>query len=61
MGGYLRSELLNRVSRTEVWPLTRTSVLERLCGPFCDATLSTRGPDQMLDELDSRNLLGRAH
>ena len=41
MGDYLRSEFLNRVSRAEVSFLTRTSVLERMCGPLCDATLNT--------------------
>ena len=57
MGDYLRSEFLDRVSRAEVSFLTRTSVLERMCGPLCDATLNTRGADRMLEELDSRNLL----
>jgi LuxR family maltose regulon positive regulatory protein len=57
MGDYLRSEFLNRVSRAEVSFLTRTSVLERMSGPLCDATLNTRGADRMLEELDSRNLL----
>ncbi len=57
MGDYLRSEFLNRVSRAEVSFLTRTSVLERMCGPLCDATLNTRGADRMLEDLDRRNLL----
>jgi LuxR family maltose regulon positive regulatory protein len=57
MSDYLRSEFLNRVSRTEASFLTRTSVLERMCGPLCDATLNTRGAHRMLEELDSRNLL----
>jgi ATP/maltotriose-dependent transcriptional regulator MalT len=34
MGGYLRSELLDRVSGAEVSLLTRTSVLDRMCGPL---------------------------
>ena len=57
MGDYLRSEFLNRVSRAEVSFLTRTSVLERMCGPLCDATLNTPGADRMLEDLDRRNLL----
>jgi LuxR family maltose regulon positive regulatory protein len=57
VGDYLRSEFLNRLSRAEVSFLTRTAVLERMCGELCDATLNTRGSDRMLAELDSRNLL----
>ena len=57
MGDYLRSEFLDRVSRAEVSFLTRTSVLDRMCGSLCDATLNIRGSDQILERLDSRNLL----
>ena len=57
MGDYLRSELLDRVSRAEVSFLTRTSILDRMCGPLCDATLDTQGSSARLEELDSRNLL----
>ena len=57
MGDYLRSEILDRVSRAEVSFLTRTSILDRMCGPLCDATLNTRGSDRVLERLDSRNLL----
>jgi LuxR family maltose regulon positive regulatory protein len=39
MADYLRSELLSRLSADEVSFLTRTSVLERMCGPLCDAML----------------------
>jgi LuxR family maltose regulon positive regulatory protein len=57
MGDYLRSELLDRVSRAEVSFLTRTSILDRMCGPLCDAILGTDGSSGQLEELDSRNLL----
>jgi LuxR family maltose regulon positive regulatory protein len=57
MGDYLRSELLDRVSRAEVAFLTRSSILDRMCGPLCDATLGTQGSSAQLEELDSRNLL----
>jgi LuxR family maltose regulon positive regulatory protein len=57
MGDYLRSEFLDRVSRTDVTFLTRTSILGRMCGSLCDATLNTRGSDEILERLDSRNLL----
>jgi LuxR family maltose regulon positive regulatory protein len=57
MGDYLRSEFLDRVSRAEVSFLTRTSILDHMCGSLCDATLNLRGSDRMLERLDSRNLL----
>ncbi len=57
VGDYLRSEILDRVSRAEVSFLTRTSILDRLCGPLCDATLDTEGSGRVLDQLDRRNLL----
>ena len=43
MGDYLRSELLSHVSAAEVSFLTRTSVLDRMCGPLCDAILRREG------------------
>ena len=39
MGDYLHSELLDRASGPEVSFLTRTAVLDRMCGPLCDAIL----------------------
>ncbi len=57
MGDYLRSELLDRVSPAEASFLTRTSVLDRLCGPLCDAILARKGSQQVLEQLESRNLL----
>jgi LuxR family maltose regulon positive regulatory protein len=57
MGDYLRSEILDRVSRAEVAFLTRTSIVDRMCGPLCDAILNVRGSDQVLERLDNRNLL----
>ncbi len=57
MSDYLRAEFLDRVSRTEVSFLTRTSILDRLSGPLCDATLDTEGSGRLLEQLDRRNLL----
>ena len=57
MGDYLRSELLDRVSGAEASFLTRTSVLDRMCGPLCDAVLGGKGSGQVLEQLESRNLL----
>ncbi len=57
MGDYLRSELLDRVSGTEVSFLTRTSVLDRMCGPLCDTILGVTGSGRVLEQLEARNLL----
>ncbi len=57
IGDYLRSELLDRVSGTELSFLTRTSVLNRMCGQLCDAILGARGSGRVLEELEARNLL----
>jgi LuxR family maltose regulon positive regulatory protein len=57
MGDYLRSELLDRVSGAEASFLTRTSVLDRMCGPLCDAILGEKGSGRVLEQMESRNLL----
>jgi LuxR family transcriptional regulator, maltose regulon positive regulatory protein len=57
MGDYLRSELLDRVSPAEASFLTRTSVLERMCGSLCDTILGEKGSARVLDGLEARNLL----
>jgi LuxR family transcriptional regulator, maltose regulon positive regulatory protein len=57
IGDYLRSEILDRASRAAVSFLTRTSILDRMCGSLCDATLNIGGSARMLERLDSRNLL----
>jgi LuxR family maltose regulon positive regulatory protein len=57
MSDYLRSEILGRVSRAEASFLTRTSILESLSGPLCDATLQASGSARVLDQLEERNLL----
>ena len=57
MSDYLRAEFLDRVSRAEVSFLTRTSILDRLSGPLCDATLDTEGSGRVLEQLDRHNLL----
>ena len=44
MGDYLRSELLERISEAEASFLVRTSVLDRMSGPLCDAVLGEAGP-----------------
>jgi LuxR family transcriptional regulator, maltose regulon positive regulatory protein len=57
MGDYLRSELLDRVSAREVSFLTRTAVLDRMCGSLCDAILGTTESGRVLEQMESRNLL----
>jgi LuxR family transcriptional regulator, maltose regulon positive regulatory protein len=54
---YLRSEMLSGVSASTVDFLTRTSVLERLSGPLCDAVLETSGSAAQLARLERQNLL----
>ena len=57
MGDYLRSELLDRVSDSEVSFLTRTAVLDRMCGSLCDAILDATASGRVLEQMESRNLL----
>ena len=57
MGDYLRSELLDRVSGSEVSFLTRTAVLDRMCGSLCDAILGATASGRVLEQMESRNLL----
>jgi LuxR family transcriptional regulator, maltose regulon positive regulatory protein len=57
MADYLRTELLSRVPRGRVSFLTRTSVLERMCGPLCDAVVGGTSSGRILEALDGSNLL----
>jgi LuxR family transcriptional regulator, maltose regulon positive regulatory protein len=57
MGDYLRSELLDRISAAEASFLSRTSVLDRMCGPLCDAILGVQGSGTLLEQMEARNLL----
>lgn len=52
---FLRSEFLARLPRDELRFLTRTSVLERLSGPICDAVLGSTDSSQMLESLERSN------
>jgi len=53
---YLRSELLAHLSADEIRFLTRTSVLERLSAPLCDAVLEWDGSAAILESLEPSNL-----
>ena len=57
VGDYLRSELLDRVSQADVAFLTRTSILDRMCGGLCDAIVGRTGSSRTLEQLERRNLL----
>jgi LuxR family transcriptional regulator, maltose regulon positive regulatory protein len=57
MADYLRTELLAGVSRGRVSFLTRTSVLERMSGPLCDAVLGRTRSGRLLEVLEGSNLL----
>jgi LuxR family maltose regulon positive regulatory protein len=53
---YLIEEVLHRQSEDVQSFLLRTSVLDRLCGPLCDAVLQSHGGEQILQQLDNANL-----
>jgi LuxR family transcriptional regulator, maltose regulon positive regulatory protein len=57
MADYLRSELLAHLPTELLAFLTRTSVLERMCGPLCDRVLAARGSGRVLESLEDSNLL----
>jgi len=54
---YVESEFLARISRRQRLFLTRTAVLERMCGPLCDAMLDLDGSAAVLADLERSNLL----
>ena len=54
---YMQSELLARLSSRQRVFLTRTAVLERMCGPLCEAVLDAPGAAATLADLARSNLL----
>jgi LuxR family transcriptional regulator, maltose regulon positive regulatory protein len=54
---YIESEFLARISRRQRAFLTRTAVLERMCGPLCDTVLELSGSAATLVDLAQSNLL----
>ena len=54
---YLESEFLSRISRQQRVFLTRTAVLERMCGPLCEAVLDVAGSAAVLADLAGANVL----
>jgi LuxR family maltose regulon positive regulatory protein len=53
---YLGSEVLARQPAEVRTFLLRTSILERLSGPLCDAVAETEGSSELLDELARSNM-----
>ena len=54
---YVEAEFLARISRRQRDFLTRTAVLERMCGPLCEAVLDRPGSAATLADLAGSNLL----
>jgi len=54
---YVESEFLTQISARQRAFLTRTAVLERMCGPLCEAVLDQAGSAAALAELARSNLL----
>ena len=54
---YMESEFLSRISARQRAFLTRTAVLERMCGPLCEAVLGISGSAAILADLAGSNLL----
>jgi LuxR family maltose regulon positive regulatory protein len=57
MADYLWAELLSHLPEPTVSFLTRTAVLDRMCGPLCDAVLDIAGSAELLASLAGSNLL----
>ena len=53
---YLRSEHLSRLEPSVLRFLRRTSVLEQLCAPLCNAVLNAKGSAAELEEIERANL-----
>ena len=53
---YLRSEHLSRLEPRVLRFLRRTSVLEQMCAPLCNAVLNAKGSAAELEEIERANL-----
>jgi len=58
---YVESEFLSRISPRQRAFLTRTAVLERMCGSLCDAVLDVAGSAEVLADLAGSNVLLDRH
>jgi LuxR family maltose regulon positive regulatory protein len=53
---YLRSEHLSRLGRADLDFLTRTAVLDKMCGPLCDEVLERTNSARRLQSLEEANV-----
>jgi LuxR family transcriptional regulator, maltose regulon positive regulatory protein len=56
LADYLRFEYLSHLRPEALRFLRRTSILEKLSGPLCDAVLRSKGSGLLLEELEQANL-----
>jgi LuxR family maltose regulon positive regulatory protein len=54
---YVRHAVLDHLPEAKRSFLIRTSILDRLSGPLCDAVLETTGSERLLESLERSNLL----
>jgi LuxR family transcriptional regulator, maltose regulon positive regulatory protein len=54
---YLRAEIISSLAPSTVNMLVRTSILDRLSGPLCDAVTATTGSQELLESLELSNML----
>jgi LuxR family transcriptional regulator, maltose regulon positive regulatory protein len=54
---YMEEEFLARISQRQRVFLTRTAVLERMCGPLCETVLDLPGAGAILADVSRSNLL----
>ena len=57
MGDFLRTEVLDHLPAHTVRFLTRTSVLDQMSGPSCDAVVGADGSQAVLESLEAAGLL----
>jgi LuxR family maltose regulon positive regulatory protein len=57
LADYFRSEYLAQLRPGPLRFLRRTSVLDRMCGPLCDAVLQDEGSARELEKIERANLL----
>jgi LuxR family maltose regulon positive regulatory protein len=57
LADYIRTEVLAHLPIDRLRFLTRTAVLDELCGPLCDAVLQRTGSTAELERIEASNLL----
>jgi LuxR family maltose regulon positive regulatory protein len=57
LADYIRAEFLDRLPADRLQFLVRSSVLDELSGPLCDAVLQQAGSANVLEEVEASNLL----